>query len=107
MGSEMCIRDRSTVDPSTYPLLAPDVIFRLDSDLNSNPFSLVINTPPREQLDGIGTLLWNDCTFLMTSRGHNPEDVLVLGKVRAIAFAILNMAVTPDLLGFFTISNIG
>ncbi|KAJ5392935.1 hypothetical protein N7465_011909 [Penicillium sp. CMV-2018d] len=89
----------STVDTSTNPLLAPDVIFRLDSDLNSNPFSLVINTPPREQLDGIGTLLWNDCTFLMTSRGHNPEDVLVLGKVRAIAFAILNMAVTPDLLG--------
>lgn len=48
----------------------------------------------------IGTLLWNACTDLMISRGHNPEDVLVLGKVRALAFAVLNMAVLPDLLGF-------
>lgn len=47
----------------------------------------------------IGTLLWNDCTELMISRGHNPEDVLLLGKVRALAFAVLNMAVLPDLLG--------
>lgn len=59
----------------------------------------MVNIPNREQLDVIGTLLWNDCTDLMTLRGHNPEDVLVLGKVRAIAFAVLNMAVTPDLLG--------
>jgi hypothetical protein len=47
----------------------------------------------------IGTLLWNDCTELMISRGHNPEDVLLLGKVRALAFAVLNMAVLPDLQG--------
>lgn len=53
----------------------------------------------REHLDGVGTLLWNDCIYLMPLCYHNPEDVLVLGKVRAIAFAILNMAVTPDLLG--------
>ncbi|KAJ5847259.1 hypothetical protein N7455_011216 [Penicillium solitum] len=89
----------STVNTSTSPLLAPDVILRLDSDLNSNPFGIVVNMPNREHLDGIGTLLWNDCIYLTPLRGHNPEDVLVLGKVRAIAFAILNMAVTPDLLG--------
>lgn len=57
------------------------------------------NTANHQQLDAIGTLLWNDCTDLMISRGHNPEDVLLLGKVRALAFAILNQAVLPDLLG--------
>lgn len=90
----------STVDTSTNPLLSPNAIFRLDSELNNNPFCLVVNTSDREQLDMIGTLLWNACTDLMISRGHNPEDVLVLGKVRALAFAVLNMAVLPDLLGF-------
>ncbi|KAJ9491475.1 hypothetical protein VN97_g1778 [Penicillium thymicola] len=89
----------STVNASTSPLLAPNVIFRLDSDLNSNPFGIVVNMLNREQLDDIGTSLWNDCTDLMITRGDNPEDVLVLGKVRAIAFAVLNAAVTPDLLG--------
>ncbi|EKV04023.1 hypothetical protein PDIG_83800 [Penicillium digitatum PHI26] len=66
---------------------------------NINPFCLVTNTANHQQLDAIGTLLWNDCTDLMISRGHNPEDVLLLGKVRALAFAILNQAVLPDLLG--------
>ncbi|KAJ5260252.1 hypothetical protein N7505_009633 [Penicillium chrysogenum] len=89
----------STVDTSTSPLLSPNVIFRLDSDLNSNPFCLLPNTSGHEELDVIGTLLWNDCTELMISRGHNPEDALLLGKVRALAFAVLNMAVLPDLLG--------
>ncbi|KAJ6177747.1 hypothetical protein N7519_008208 [Penicillium mononematosum] len=88
----------STVDTSTSPLLSRNVIFRLDSDLNSNPFCLLPNTSGYEELDTIGTLLWNDCTELMISRGHNPEDVLLLGKVRALAFAVLNMAVLPDLL---------
>ncbi|KAJ5855132.1 hypothetical protein N7534_007675 [Penicillium rubens] len=89
----------STVDTSTSPLLSPNVIFRLDSDLNSNPFCLLPNTSGHEELDVIGTLLWNGCTELMISRGHNPEDALLLGKVRALAFAVLNMAVLPDLLG--------
>ncbi|KAJ5471687.1 hypothetical protein N7530_009044 [Penicillium desertorum] len=89
----------STVDTSTSPLLSPNVIFRLDSDLNSNPFCLLPNASGHEELDMIGTLLWNDCTELMISRGHNPEDVLLLGRVRALAFAVLNMAVLPDLLG--------
>ncbi|KAJ5394574.1 uncharacterized protein N7487_012215 [Penicillium crustosum] len=92
-------RHALTGSTSTSPLLAPDVVLRLDSDLNSNPFGLVANMANREHLDGVGTLLWNDCIYLMPLRYHNPEDVLVLGKVRAIAFAILNMAVTPDLLG--------
>ncbi|KGO73909.1 Meiosis specific protein SPO22 [Penicillium italicum] len=89
----------STADTSTNPLLSPNTTFRLDSDLNSNPFCIVVNTANRQQLDMIGTLLWNDCTDLMISRGHNPEDVLLLGKVRALAFAVLNMAVMPDVLG--------
>ncbi|KAJ5053095.1 sporulation-specific protein 22 [Penicillium rubens] len=89
----------STVDTSTSPLLSPNVIFRLDSDLNSNPFCLLPNTSGHEELDVIGTLLWNGCAELMISRGHNPEDALLLGKVRALAFAVLNMAVLPDLLG--------
>ncbi|CAG8897027.1 unnamed protein product [Penicillium egyptiacum] len=89
----------STVDTKTNPLLSSNTIFRLDSDLNSNPFCLLTNASGRDQLDMIGTLLWNDCTELMISRGHNPEDVLLLGKVRALAFAVLNMAVSPDLLG--------
>ena len=96
----------SAVNASTSPLLAPNVIFRLDSDLNSNPFNIVVNMLNREQFDDIGTSLWNDCTDLMITRGDKPEDVLVLGKVRAIAFAVLNTAVTPDLLGIFTISDI-
>ena len=48
----------------------------------------------------VGTLLWNDCTHLISLRGQNPEDMLILGKVRAFAFLVLNMAVMPDLLGF-------
>ncbi|KAK4866066.1 hypothetical protein LT330_008806 [Penicillium expansum] len=92
-------RQALAVDPSTIPLLSPNTIYRLDSDLNSNPFCVSVNTANRQQLDTIGTLLWNDCTNLIISRGHNPEDVLLLGKVRALAFAILNMAVLPDLIG--------
>jgi hypothetical protein len=54
-----------------------------------------------DQLDVVGTSLWNDCTELMVSHGHNPDDVLLLGKVKAFAFALLNMAVLPDILGFY------
>ncbi|KAJ5375766.1 Meiosis specific protein SPO22 [Penicillium concentricum] len=81
------------------PLLSPNVILRLDAELNRNPFGLVVITSGNEDLDTIGTLLWNDCIELMVSHGNNPDDVLVLGKVRALAFAVLNMAVLPDLLG--------
>ncbi|KAJ5505097.1 Meiosis specific protein SPO22 [Penicillium fimorum] len=74
-------------------------MLRLDAELNRNPFSLVVITSGNEDLDMTGTLLWNDCIELMALRGQNLDDVLVLGKVRALAFAVLNMAVLPDLLG--------
>ncbi|OQE34720.1 hypothetical protein PENCOP_c016G07080 [Penicillium coprophilum] len=89
----------STASASSSPLLSPNDIHRLDAELNSNPFGAVVITSGNEQLDTIGTLLWNDCIELLVSHGNNPNDVLVLGKVRALAFAILNMAVLPDLLG--------
>lgn len=89
----------STVGTSDT-LLPPYAISRLDNELNSNPFVVTTNTSGRQQLDMVGTLLWNDCTHLIDLRGPNPEDVLMLGKVRALAFAVLNMAIMPDLLGF-------
>ncbi|CAI7602627.1 unnamed protein product [Penicillium glandicola] len=92
-------RQALIVDTSTNPLLSPNAILRLDAELNRNPFGPVGTTSGNEHLDMTGTLLWNNCTELMISRGHNPGDVLVLGKVRALAFAVLNMAVLPDLLG--------
>ena len=89
----------STVGTSS-PLLPPNAISRLDRWLKRNPFVVMANTSSRQQLDMVGTLLWNDCTHLISLRGQNPEDVLMLGKVRALAFAVLNMAIMPDLLGF-------
>ncbi|KAJ5173573.1 Meiosis specific protein SPO22 [Penicillium coprophilum] len=89
----------STASASSAPLLSPNDIHRLDVELNSNPFGTVAITSGNEQLDTIGTLLWNDCIELLVSHGNNPNDVLLLGKVRALAFAVLNMAVLPDLLG--------
>ncbi|KAJ5441745.1 Meiosis specific protein SPO22 [Penicillium cf. griseofulvum] len=77
-----------TAGRSTGPLLSPNDILRLDAELNRNPFAMV-TTSGNEQLDVIGTMLWNDCIELMVSRGHNQDDVLLLGKVRALAFALL------------------
>ncbi|KAI2695314.1 hypothetical protein CBS147332_9413 [Penicillium roqueforti] len=88
----------STVGTSS-PLLPPNAISRLDRWLKRNPFVVMANTSSRQQLDMVGTLLWNDCTHLISLRGQNPEDMLILGKVRAFAFVVLNMAVMPDLLG--------
>ncbi|KXG50567.1 Meiosis specific protein SPO22 [Penicillium griseofulvum] len=84
--------------PLTNPLLSPNDILYLDEQLNINPFT----TQPEsgnDQLDVVGTSLWNDCNELIVSRGHNRDDVLLLSKVKAFAFALLNMAVLPDILG--------
>lgn len=83
------------------PVLNPNEVIELDFELDLNPFSgLPTSGWDLKRLDTIGTSLWNTCSQLIVARAKFKDDILVLAKARAFAFALLNLAVPPTLLGW-------
>jgi hypothetical protein len=86
--------------PLGRPLLDSDTIAALDRELSHNPFSAVSSSGlDLKRLDVIGTSLWNTCSQLIATRGKSLADAQILAKVRALAFALLNLAVPSKLSG--------
>jgi hypothetical protein len=82
------------------PLLDANTIATLDLKISQDPFKY--HWPVDQdfkRIDAVGTSLWNTCSQLILTRGHNPADVQILAKVRTIAFAILNSIVPSKVSG--------
>ena len=83
------------------PILPFDIISLIDDQLNRDIF----NTPAGvnenlTRLDAIGTSLWNTCSQLIVVRGQFGVDLCALAKARALAFALINIAVPSKVIGW-------
>lgn len=86
------------------PVLSPDIISQLDDQLNGD-LLIVLNTPAGDdadlkRLDAIGTSLWNTCSQLIVARGQFSDDLCTIGKARALAFGLVNVAAPAKMLGW-------
>ncbi|KAJ5123881.1 Meiosis specific protein SPO22 [Penicillium bovifimosum] len=97
----------NTDSSPTAPILTPDALLELNNSLNTNPFNPVDTGLAASRLDRQATNLWNRCTVMTASHGSNPENLRMLAKVRAFAFALLNSSQAPDLLGLIRAVELG
>ncbi|CAG8427289.1 unnamed protein product [Penicillium salamii] len=83
------------------PVLSRDIISQLDDQLNGD----LLNTRAGDnadlkRLDAMGTSLWNTCSQLIVARGQFSDDLCTIGKARALAFGLVNVAAPAKMLGW-------
>ncbi|KAJ5604466.1 hypothetical protein N7510_009620 [Penicillium lagena] len=82
----------STSNTSEAPLPGDHALRSLEDQLNQQPSFAGLSTASRCELDSAATALWNTCAQARKEREKNERELKLLSRVRALAFAVLDIA---------------